>query len=81
MFCHLQDKSWRVRYNVAQQIPTLCEVLGADLARSELLPPFERLLRDNEAEVRAAASNNVAAVCRLMPKEQVGVHFCSCIRT
>ena len=33
-----QDKSWRVRYNVAQQVPALCEVLGADLARTELLP-------------------------------------------
>lgn len=28
-----QDKSWRVRYNVAQQLTTLCEALGPDLAK------------------------------------------------
>ena len=28
-----QDKSWRVRYNVAQQLYQLCEALGPDLAR------------------------------------------------
>lgn len=61
-----------MRYNVAQQVPTLCEVLGAELACSELLPAFVRLLRDAEAEVRAAASSNIAAVCRLLPVEQVG---------
>ena len=31
--CLLQDKSWRVRYNVAQQLTTLCEALGPDLAK------------------------------------------------
>lgn len=33
--CHVpvQDKSWRVRYNVAQQLTTLCEALGPDLAK------------------------------------------------
>ncbi len=71
-----QDKSWRVRYNVAQQVPALCEVLGEELARTELLPPFVRLLRDSEAEVRAAASSNIAAVCRLLPVDQVGVGKC-----
>ena len=29
----MQDKSWRVRYNVAQQLCQLCEALGPDLAR------------------------------------------------
>ena len=28
-----QDKSWRVRYNVAQQLYQLSEALGPDLAR------------------------------------------------
>ena len=31
------DKSWRVRYMVAQQLYSLCESVGADLARTELL--------------------------------------------
>ena len=29
----VQDKSWRVRYNVAQQLYQLCEALGPDLSR------------------------------------------------
>jgi hypothetical protein len=28
-----QDKSWRVRYNVAQQLYQLCEALGPELSR------------------------------------------------
>ena len=31
-----QDKSWRVRYNVAQQLYQLCEALGPELARYKL---------------------------------------------
>ena len=30
---YMQDKSWRVRYNVAQQLYQLCEALGPELAR------------------------------------------------
>ena len=36
-------------------------------------PQFVRLLRDGEAEVRAAAASNIAAVCRLLPVEEVGL--------
>lgn len=32
----VQDKSWRVRYNVAQQLYQLCEALGPELARYKL---------------------------------------------
>ena len=31
-----QDKSWRVRYNVAQQLTALCEALGPELSRCAL---------------------------------------------
>ena len=36
MACNLQDKSWRVRYNVAQQLTQLCEGLGPELARQAM---------------------------------------------
>lgn len=36
---HVQDKSWRVRYNVAQQLYQLCEALGPELARYKLTQP------------------------------------------
>ena len=56
------DKSWRVRYMVAQQLYSLCESVGADLARTELLQSYEQLLMDNEAEVRIASAGNVAVI-------------------
>ena len=50
--CHLdQDKSWRVRYNVALQIPTLTEAFGKDAVQQQLGALFVSLLRDAEAEV------------------------------
>lgn len=46
------DKSWRVRYNVATQLVTLCNALGPEATRAELVAGYTRLLRDAEAEVR-----------------------------
>jgi len=41
-----QDKSWRVRYNVANQLSELCEAVGPENTRTELLPAYVKLLRD-----------------------------------
>ena len=38
-----QDKSWRVRYNVAQQLYQLCEALGPELSRCAAQLPLARL--------------------------------------
>ncbi|WVY90056.1 hypothetical protein V8G54_035570 [Vigna mungo] len=35
-----QDKSWRVRYMVANQLYELCEAVGPDPTRSELVPAY-----------------------------------------
>ena len=40
------DKSWRVRYAVAQQMPSFAEVLPTDVAAVDLLHLFIELLRD-----------------------------------
>jgi hypothetical protein len=66
----MQDKSWRVRYNVAQQLPGVAEMMGIELAQTELLQCVVRLLKDTEAEVRAAISSKLAAMCRFLPSEQ-----------
>lgn len=72
-----QDKSWRVRYNVAAQMVPLCEALGPDMTRAELVPAYTRLLEDSEAEVRIAAAGKVAAFSRMLTPQlivaQVGV--------
>ncbi|RVX11211.1 Serine/threonine-protein phosphatase 2A 65 kDa regulatory subunit A beta isoform [Vitis vinifera] len=55
----LADKSWRVRYMVANQLYELCEAVGPEPTRSDLVPAYVRLLHDNEAEVRIAAVGKV----------------------
>ncbi|KAG7669069.1 hypothetical protein KSW81_004078 [Nannochloris sp. 'desiccata'] len=74
------DKSWRVRYNSATQVPALAEVLGADISRDQLLPAFTQLLRDPEAEVRAAAAGRIAALCAILPAESVTAEIVPCCR-
>jgi len=39
------DKSWRVRYVVAQQLYELCEAVGPELSRTELVPAYVKLLK------------------------------------
>lgn len=53
------DKSWRVRYMVANKLSELCDALGPAAIRSDLLPAYIRVLRDSEPEVRTAAAFKV----------------------
>jgi HEAT repeat protein len=72
--CHLKiigivrsfasDKSWRVRYMVADQLSELCAALGPRAAREDLLPAFLNLLRDIEPEVRTAAALKVTELTK-----------------
>ena len=38
----IQDKSWRVRYSIAQQLCQLCEALGPELSRRAFYAPLKR---------------------------------------
>lgn len=75
----MQDKSWRVRYNVAAQMVPLCEALGPEMTRAELVPAYTKLLEDTEAEVRIAAAGKVAAFSRMLtPQLIVSQVGCCC---
>lgn len=50
-----KDRSWRVRYVVAEKYAPLQAALGPDVSKSELVPMLVRLLQDPEAEVRTQA--------------------------
>jgi hypothetical protein len=50
------DRSWRVRWSVANRFAEVAESAGRALTASQLLAPFERLLSDGEAEVRTTAA-------------------------
>jgi hypothetical protein len=69
--CVLQDKSWRVRYNVAAQMVPLCEALGPEMTRAELVPAYTKLLEDTEAEVRIAAAGKVSAFSRMLTPQLI----------
>ena len=53
------DKSWRVRYMVADKFTELQKSVGPEITRNDLVPAFQSLLKDCEAEVRAAAAHKV----------------------
>lgn len=69
------DKSWRVRYMAAEHFNEvrqwinkedivlmtrqLAEAVGIDIVREELIGQYVQLLKDNEAEVRSAASSQI----------------------
>jgi HEAT repeats len=58
------DKSWRVRYMVANQLSELCAALGPRATREDLLPAFLHLLRDIEPQVRTAAAFKVTEITK-----------------
>ncbi|CAL9214827.1 unnamed protein product [Arabidopsis halleri] len=75
-----QDKSWRVRYMVANQLYELCEAVGPEPTRTDLVPAYARLLRDNEAEVRIAAAGKVTKFCRILNPELAIQHILPCVK-
>ncbi|CAN7127496.1 unnamed protein product [Brassica rapa subsp. narinosa] len=75
-----QDKSWRVRYMVANQLYELCEAVGPDCTKTDLVPAYVRLLQDNEAEVRIAAAGKVTKFCQLLNPELSIQHILPCVK-
>lgn len=58
------DKSWRVRYSVADLWVSLARAIGGDHAGEELVSAFVRLVKDNEAEVRSAIAKQIPGSSR-----------------
>lgn len=65
----IDDKSWRVRYVVADKFVELQTAVGPEITKNELVMAFGSLLRDNEAEVRAAAASKIKDFCHNLPVE------------
>lgn len=69
-----EDKSWRVRYMVADKFTEIQNVVGPEITKNELVIAFQNLLKDPEAEVRAAAAQKVKDFCQSLPtndREQI----------
>ena len=70
----IDDRSWRVRWTAAAKFAAVVEAWNIlpDVMDS-LVPSYERLLQDPEAEVRTAATLNLAHVARsraMVPRPQ-----------
>ena len=66
----VSDKSWRVRYMVAEHFVRLATAAGPEIVREELVMAFVALLKDNEAEVRTAAAGQVPGASNRLNRYQ-----------
>mmetsp|Transcript_55789 Transcript_55789/g.126035 ORF Transcript_55789/g.126035 Transcript_55789/m.126035 type:complete len:596 (+) Transcript_55789:102-1889(+) len=61
-----EDKSWRVRYIMAENVKQLCDVFQAGV-KTAIVPLFLKQLSDQEVEVRTIAAARIADVSAFNP--------------
>ncbi|RKF63741.1 Protein phosphatase PP2A regulatory subunit A [Erysiphe neolycopersici] len=68
----IEDKSWRVRYMVADRFEKASNTNEYDeVVSRDLVPAFVKLLKDNEAEVRTAISGQIPGFCKLINRTTI----------
>ena len=55
----IDDKSWRVRYMVADRFEKIAKAVDEEVVARDLVPSFVKLLKDTEAEVRSAIAGQI----------------------
>ncbi|KAM4743074.1 LOW QUALITY PROTEIN: serine/threonine-protein phosphatase 2A 65 kDa regulatory subunit A beta isoform [Anableps anableps] len=78
-----EDKSWRVRYMVAEF--SELQKVGPEITKNDLVPAFQNLLKDCEAEVRAGRlPTKSKSFCENLPednREQIIMsHILPCVK-
>lgn len=63
------DKSWRVRYMVADRYEKIAKAVDDEVLARDLVPAFVKLLKDTEAEVRTAISGQIPGFCQLVDRQ------------
>jgi serine/threonine-protein phosphatase 2A regulatory subunit A len=64
-----EDKSWRVRYMVADRFEKIAKAVDDEVVSRDLVPAFVKLLKDTEAEVRTAIAGQIPGFCSLLDVE------------
>ncbi|TID24104.1 protein phosphatase PP2A regulatory subunit A [Venturia nashicola] len=64
-----EDKSWRVRYMVADRFEKIAKAVDEEVVSRDLVPAFVKLLKDTEAEVRSAIAGQIPGFCGLLDRE------------
>jgi len=65
----IEDKSWRVRYMIADKFEKIAKAVDEEVVARDLVPSFVKLLKDNEAEVRTAIAGQIPGFCALVDKK------------
>lgn len=63
------DKSWRVRYMVADRFEKIAKAVDDEVLTRDLVPAFVKLLKDSEAEVRTAIAGQIPGFCGLLDRD------------
>ncbi|KAG5999057.1 hypothetical protein E4U52_000051 [Claviceps spartinae] len=64
----MEDKSWRVRYMIAEKFEKIAKAVEDEVVTRDLTPAFVKLLKDNEAEVRTALAGQIPGFCALVDR-------------
>ncbi|KAJ6444662.1 protein phosphatase PP2A regulatory subunit A [Purpureocillium lavendulum] len=64
----IEDKSWRVRYMIADRFEKIAKAVDEEVVSRDLVPAFVKLLKDNEAEVRTAIAGQIPGFCGLVDR-------------
>ncbi|KAM3503213.1 hypothetical protein MY10362_004339 [Beauveria mimosiformis] len=65
----IEDKSWRVRYMIADRFEKIAKAVDEEVVSRDLVPAFVKLLKDNEAEVRTAIAGQIPGFCALVDRD------------
>lgn len=61
-----EDKSWRIRYLVADKIIQVSQAFGKDITTQKLIPLYIQFLQDQESEVRTAAISRLSEFSKIV---------------
>ncbi|KAK5098654.1 protein phosphatase 2A structural subunit [Exophiala xenobiotica] len=64
-----EDKSWRVRYMVAEKFEKIARAVNEEVVTRDLVQTFVKMLKDSEAEVRTAIASQIPGFCGLLERE------------
>lgn len=70
-----EDKSWRVRLNLAKKFSLISESFGNEIINSSLIQIFSTLLKDVEVEVRIAATSNIRSILNNLTVEKINTYI------
>lgn len=66
----VKDGSWRVRSALANELPTIAQPFTVESVKEDICPLLFRLMRDPEAETKAAACRAISPILELLKGQE-----------